>query len=177
MTAAFYARTLLAFALLHFALQGQSCLLLWVSLDFLVLHSSPLSWKGHLLVLVLGGLVGHHRTIQLQFFRITVWGIDLDYCDIEWFALEMNRNHLLIFDIAPKYCISDSFVDCVGYSISSKGFLPTYRYNGRLNYMQSTSWEMLYWMKKKLESRLPVEISIISDMQMTPPLWQKANKI
>ena len=39
--------------------------------------------------------------------------------------------------------------------------------------MQSTSWEMLGWMKHKLESRLPGEISITSDMQMTSPLWQK----
>ena len=43
-----------------------------------------------------------------------------------------------------------------------------------LTYMQSTSWEMLGWMKHKLESRLLGEISINSDMQMTPPLWQKA---
>ena len=42
-----------------------------------------------------------------------------------------------------------------------------------LTYMQSTSWEKLGWMKHKLESRLPGEISITSDMQMTPPLWQK----
>ena len=42
-----------------------------------------------------------------------------------------------------------------------------------LTYMQSTSWEMLGWMKHKLESRLSGEISITSDMQMTPPLWQK----
>ena len=47
------------------------------------------------------------------------------YCDIEWFALEMNRDHSVIFEIAPKYCISDSFVAYEGYSISSKGFLPT----------------------------------------------------
>ena len=39
--------------------------------------------------------------------------------------------------------------------------------------MQSTSCEMLGWMKGKLEPRLPGEISITSDMQMTPPLWQK----
>ena len=45
-----------------------------------------------------------------------------------------------------------------------------------LTYMQSTSWEMLGWMKHELESRLPGEISITSDMQMTPPLWQKAEK-
>ena len=42
-----------------------------------------------------------------------------------------------------------------------------------LTYMQNTSWEMPGWMKHKLESRLPGEISITSDMQMTPPLWQK----
>ena len=42
-----------------------------------------------------------------------------------------------------------------------------------LTYMQSTSCEMLGWMKHKLGSRLPGEISIISDMQVTPPLWQK----
>ena len=41
---------------------------------------------------------------------------------------------------------------------------------------QSTSGEMLGWRKHKLESRLPGEISITSDMQMTPPLWQKAKK-
>ena len=45
-----------------------------------------------------------------------------------------------------------------------------------LTYMQSTSCEMLGWMKHKLESRLLGEISITSDMQMTPPLWQKAKK-
>ena len=45
-----------------------------------------------------------------------------------------------------------------------------------LTYMQSTSWEMLGWMKHKLESRLLGEISINSDIQMTPPLWQKVKR-
>ena len=45
-----------------------------------------------------------------------------------------------------------------------------------LTSMQSTSWEMLDWKKHKLESRLPGEISITSDMQMTPPLWQKLKR-
>ena len=45
-----------------------------------------------------------------------------------------------------------------------------------LNYMQSTSCEMLGWMKHKLESRLLGKISVTSDMQMTPPLWQKKRK-
>ena len=49
----------------------------------------------------------------------------LDYRDIERFALEMNRDHSVVFEIACKYCILDSFVDSDGYSISSKGFLPT----------------------------------------------------
>ena len=62
---------------------------------------------------------------NLSFFSIIRWVIDLDNCDIEWFALEMNRDHSVIFEIAFKYCISDSFVDYDGYSISSKGFLPT----------------------------------------------------
>ena len=70
-------RTLLAFAQLHFGLQDQTCLLFQVSLDCLFLHSRPLRLKGHLflvLALVNGvrpasvlGLVGLHRTVQLQF--------------------------------------------------------------------------------------------------------------
>ena len=51
-----------------------------------------------------------------------------------------------------------------------------YCHHAHLTSMQSTSCEMPGWMKHKLESRLPGEISITSDMQMTPPLWQKANK-
>ena len=42
-----------------------------------------------------------------------------------------------------------------------------------LTYMQSTSCEMLGWMKPNLESRLSGEVSVTSDMQMTSPLWQK----
>ena len=45
-----------------------------------------------------------------------------------------------------------------------------------LTCMQSTSCKMLDWMKHKLESRLPGEISMTSDTQMTPPLWQKVKK-
>ena len=48
-------------------------------------------------------------------FNLYVEGRDLDYCNIERFALETNRDHCIIFEIAPKHCISDS----------SKIFLPT----------------------------------------------------
>ena len=50
--------------------------------------------------------------------------MDLDYFDIEWCALETHRDHSVVFEIAPKYCILDSFVDYEDYSIMSKGFLP-----------------------------------------------------
>ena len=45
-----------------------------------------------------------------------------------------------------------------------------------LTYLQSTSCKMPGWMKHKLQSRLPGEISITSDTQMIPPLWQKTKK-
>ena len=62
-----FGRILLAFPLLHFVLWGQICLLLQVSLDFLLLYSNLLWWMEHLfLMLVLEGLVGLHRTSQFQ---------------------------------------------------------------------------------------------------------------
>ena len=62
-------------------------------------------------------------------------------------------------------------------SKSGKEYIKTtYCHSAYLTYMQSTSWETLGWMKHKLESRLPGEISIASDMQMIPPLWQKAKR-
>ena len=76
------------------------------------------------MILVLEGLVGLHRTSQIQLFGISGWSIDLDYCDIEWFALEMNRDHSVIFEVASKYFISDSFVDYEDYSISSVDSCP-----------------------------------------------------
>ena len=77
---------------------------------------------------------------NFNFFSIAGQGIDLDYCDNEWFALETNTDHFVIFEIASKYCISESFVDYHGYAISSKEFLPTVvvdihssRHNGHLS--------------------------------------------
>ena len=57
---------------------------------------------------------------SMKTFGIGGRGIDLDYCDIQWFALERNRDHSVVFETASKYCILDSFVDYDGYSISSK---------------------------------------------------------
>ena len=73
-------------------------------------------------MLVLKGLVGLHRTVHLQLLQHywLVHRLGL----LEWIALEMNRDHSIILEIASKYCILNSFVDHGGYSISSKGFLP-----------------------------------------------------
>ena len=72
---------------------------------------------------------------NFSFFSVTCPGLDLDYRDIEWFALETNRDHPVVFEITSKYCILGSFLTMLllllllshyeGYSISSKGFLPT----------------------------------------------------
>ena len=117
-------RTLLVFALLHSVLQGQICLFLQVFIDFLLLHSSSLDWNNEKDifwgVLVLEALVDLHRTIQRQLLQHRLcWDIELDYCDIEWFALEMNRDHSVVFESASMYCHSDS-VDYDDCSISCK---------------------------------------------------------
>ena len=64
-------QTLLAFVLLNLVLQCQTCLLLQIFLYLILLHSSPLGWKGHLFlcVLTLEVLVGLHRTVQLQLLQ------------------------------------------------------------------------------------------------------------
>ena len=55
------------------------------------------------------GLVGHQE-FNFTFFGVRSLGIELDYCDIEWFALETNRDHSVVFEIAPKYCILKSLL-------------------------------------------------------------------
>ena len=119
-------KTLLLFDLLHFVLQGQICLLLQVALDFLFFNPVPYNEKDMFLA------VSSRRSCRssyfsFSFFSITGQGIDMDYCDTEWFALEINRYHSVVFEFlkcSTKYCISDSFVHYVGYSILSTGFLP-----------------------------------------------------
>ena len=72
--------------------------------------------------------------LHFIFFSISGWGLDLDYCDVEQFALETNQDHFVVFGTEATYCISYSFTDYDGYSISSKGFLThSSRYNGYLN--------------------------------------------
>ena len=64
----------------------------------------------------------------------------------------------------------------IGSKLGKEYVKPIYCHPAYLTSMQSTSCEMMGWMKHKLESRLPGEISITSDTQITPPLWQKAKR-
>ena len=75
-------------------------------------------------MLVLKAPVGLHRTVQLQLLQRYWSGIDLDYHDIEWFALETNKDHSVILGLHPSTAFH-TLIDYDGYSISSKGFLPT----------------------------------------------------
>ena len=59
-------------------------------------------------MLVLEGLVGLHRTVQLKLLQSYWLGHRLGLLDIECFALEMNRDHSVVFESAPTYCILDS---------------------------------------------------------------------
>ena len=60
-------------------------------------------------MLVIGGLISLHRNINFSFFSISGWGLDLEYCDIECFALEINRDHSVVFEIVQKF---QQYVNC-----------------------------------------------------------------
>ena len=77
-------------------------------------------------VLVLEGLVGLQRTIQFPHFSIRGWGIDLDYSDTEWFASEINQDHSVNFEVAPKYCILDSMLIMRATPFLLRDFCPQY---------------------------------------------------
>ena len=62
------------------------------------------------------------------------------------------------------------------FQIGKEYIKAVYCHPAYLNYMQSTSYKMMDWIKHKLESRLPGEISITSDTQMTPLLWPKVRR-
>ena len=73
-------------------------------------------------MLALKGIVGLHRTIQLQLFSITGQGIDLDYCDTEWFALETEI--ILSFLTLHPSTAFQTLVDYDGYSFLLRDSCP-----------------------------------------------------
>ena len=101
-------KTLLASALLHFVLQGQACLLFQVCLDFLLFSFQSLIDEKDIIFFCFGisswRFVGFHKTIQLQLlWHSWLW----HRLGLLWYwmvCLEMNRDHPVVFEIAPKYC-------------------------------------------------------------------------
>ena len=128
-----FGKSLLAFALLHFGLQGQTFQtyqtpgISWLPT---FAFQSPMMKRTSFFDLSFRRLVCLHRTVQLQRLCISGWSTELDWSNVKWFSLEMNRDHSVIFEITP---ISDYSAHYEGYSISSKGFLPAVVYNDHLN--------------------------------------------
>ena len=95
--------TLLVFALLHFVCQGQTWLLLQVSLDFYSYIPIPYEEKDIFWgVLVLEGLIDRHRIGQLELLQHLWWGLDMDNCDGEWLALKIRWDHSVFLRLHPS---------------------------------------------------------------------------
>ena len=130
-TRAFSSQNSVSFGPALFVFQGQTCLLVQISLDFLLLYFSPLWWKGHLFwvcvcVLDLEGLLGLLRTHQLQLLWHLWLGYRLRFLSYWMVCFENEpRSFCHLWDCTQVYCILDTFVDYEGYSLSSKGFLPS----------------------------------------------------
>ena len=108
----------LAFALLHFVLQSQTCLFLLISLDSLLFHSNPMMKRTSFLG------VRSRRSCKSSASLALLVGT---WLGVLWYwivCLGNEQRSFCRFEIASKNCISGSFVDCDGYSISSKVFLP-----------------------------------------------------
>ena len=102
MTNAFSWQNSANFDLLLFVLLGQICLLPKVSLDFLLLHSSPLYRKGHLFWVFQKILQVFIEVFNFSFFSITGQGTDLEFCDIEQFAWKCTEIILLFLRLHPN---------------------------------------------------------------------------
>ena len=101
----------------------------------------------------------------LRFMGSQSWTWLSDWTELNWYYILDDFGCLIVSQSLSKIKIHHSSYLC------TQSVLSAY-----LTCMQSTSWEMLGWKKRKLESRSPGEISITSDKQMTPPLWQKVKR-
>ena len=81
---------------------------------------------------------------NFSFFSITGQGIDLDYHDIEWFALEINRDHSVIFEIASKYCLFNLYAEYImrnaGLAEAQDGIKIAGRNTNNLRYADDTTF-------------------------------------
>ena len=111
----FLGKTLLVFYLLHSIFQSQICLLLQVFLDFVLLHSSSLYWKGHCFwVLVLKGLVGLHRTVQLQLLQCYWLGHRLG---LLWYWMVCLGNDFHIIQLNLTFLVKCLFINFFSWTL------------------------------------------------------------
>ena len=115
-------------------------------------------------VLVLKGLVGLHKTIQLQLLHHYWLGHRLGLLWYWMVCLGKNRDHSVVFEMASKYCILDVFVDHDGYSISSKVFLPT------------VVDIMVIWVKSTIPVHFTLRIPRMSMFHVTSPSCHVSGK-
>ena len=100
----------------------------------------------------------------------------MDYRKPENSSKMRIQDHLTCLLCAGQEAIEPDMEQWTASRLRKEYIKAVYCHPAYLTYMQSTSCEMPGWMKHKPESRLQGEISITSDMQMTPPLWQKVKK-
>ena len=106
----------------------------------------------------------------LKLKPLTVW------ITTNWKVLKemgISHHHTCLLYTGQEATFRTNVEHWTGSKLGKEYIKAVYCHPAYLTAMQSTSCEMLGWIKHKLESRLPGEISITSDMQMTPPLWQK----
>ena len=121
-----------------------------------------------------GGLEwGTHVTPWL--IHVNVWQKPLQYCKVislQLIKINERKKKKETCMLVKKQKLEPDIEQQTGSRLRKEYVKAVYCHPAYLTYMQSTSCETLGWMKHKLESRLPGEISITSDMQMIPPLWQ-----
>ena len=94
------------------------------------------------------------------------------YCHLAYLTHMQSTSYKMPGEMKLK--LESDMEQRTGYKLGKERIKAVYCHPAYLAYMKSTSCEMPGWMKYQLESRLSGEISVTSDMQMTPPLWQKA---
>ena len=127
---------------------------------------------------------------NFSFFGISGWGIHLDYCNIEWFALETSRDHSVIFEIAPKYWEACMQVKKQQLELDLKqwtGKFPSFQIGKGVcqgcilsSCLFHLYAETIMWKTRLDEAQAGIKIAGRNiknlTMQMTPSLWQKAKR-
>ena len=122
--------------------------------------------------------VPEKHLLLLYWLHQSLWLCGSQYCGKFWKRWKYQTTWPASWEICMQVKKQQLEVDMeeqIGSKLGKDYVKAVYYHPDYLTYMHSTSWEMLGWLKHKLESRLLGKISITSDMQMTAPLWQKVN--